>query len=222
MCVDVIPALLRLEGCGNAHSVKGVHGNFAVNKREANRYEEQTERDGREGECLHMWRALRSNDLKLSDCGGRRGSCAVGLRGAGAVTPGAVRCSAWFGVAVECVEAIELECLEGLAGARWPGNLEGNRTAAGLHGEREAKKAATDLLLLDDARHIGEQARVRGEMEAQAVGQVGDLVGALEEAGQKLLTLGAELAGRKVTGWAGGTHVCGGASGEKDSGEAKE
>ncbi len=41
MCVDVIPALLRLEGCGNAHSVKGVHGNFAVNKREANRYEEQ-------------------------------------------------------------------------------------------------------------------------------------------------------------------------------------
>jgi hypothetical protein len=43
------------------------------------------------------------NDPKLSDCGGRRSLCGkaagAGLRvGAQAVTPGAVRCSAWFGV----------------------------------------------------------------------------------------------------------------------------
>jgi len=48
------------------------------------------------------------NDPKLSDCGGRRSLCgkvAGGERseaaGAQAVTPGAVRCSAWLGVAVE-------------------------------------------------------------------------------------------------------------------------
>ena len=46
------------------------------------------------------------NDQKLSDCGGRRSLCgkvAGGERseavGAQAVTPGAVRCSAWLGVA---------------------------------------------------------------------------------------------------------------------------
>ena len=43
-----------------------------------------------------------ANDPKLSDCGGRRSLCGkaagAGLRaGAQAVTPGAVRCSAWFG-----------------------------------------------------------------------------------------------------------------------------
>ena len=40
------------------------------------------------------------NDLKLSDCGGRRGSCMVGGKAAAeaaTVTPGAVRCSAWLG-----------------------------------------------------------------------------------------------------------------------------
>ena len=46
-----------------------------------------------------MKRVKGPNDPKLSDSGGRRGSCAAGLRGAGAVTPGAVRCSAWLGVA---------------------------------------------------------------------------------------------------------------------------
>ena len=40
------------------------------------------------------------NDLKLSDSGVRPGSCAVGLRGAGAVTAVAVRCSAWLGACV--------------------------------------------------------------------------------------------------------------------------
>jgi len=45
------------------------------------------------------------NDPKLNDCGERRSLCGkaagAGLRaGAQAVTPGAVRCSAWFGVAV--------------------------------------------------------------------------------------------------------------------------
>ena len=41
------------------------------------------------------------NDLKLSDCGGRRGSCMVGGKAAAeaaTVTRGAVRCSAWLGV----------------------------------------------------------------------------------------------------------------------------
>ena len=41
------------------------------------------------------------NDLKLSDSGVRRGTCAEGGKAAaeaGAVTHGAVRCSAWLGV----------------------------------------------------------------------------------------------------------------------------
>ena len=41
------------------------------------------------------------NDPKLSDRGARRGTCVVGERRrpeAGAVTCGAVRCSAWLGV----------------------------------------------------------------------------------------------------------------------------
>ena len=48
------------------------------------------------------------NDLKLSDSGVRRGTCTVGGKAAveaGAVTHGAVRCSAWLGVAVIAVEA---------------------------------------------------------------------------------------------------------------------
>ena len=43
------------------------------------------------------------NDPKLSDRGVRRGTCTVGGKAAeeaGAVTHGAVRCSAWLGVAV--------------------------------------------------------------------------------------------------------------------------
>ena len=43
------------------------------------------------------------NDLKLSDSGVRRGTCMVGGKvavEAGAVTHGAVRCSAWLGVGV--------------------------------------------------------------------------------------------------------------------------
>ena len=43
------------------------------------------------------------NDPKLSDSGVRRGTCMVGGKAAveaGAVTHGAVRCSAWLGVAV--------------------------------------------------------------------------------------------------------------------------
>jgi len=58
--------------------------------------------------CIHsddvdyVLRAWKSpNDPKLSDRGGRRGTCMVGGKAAaeaGAVTPGAVRCSAWLGV----------------------------------------------------------------------------------------------------------------------------
>ena len=46
------------------------------------------------------------NDPKLSDSGVRRGTCMVGGKvaaEAGAVTHGAVRCSAWLGVAVEFI-----------------------------------------------------------------------------------------------------------------------
>ena len=45
------------------------------------------------------------NDPKLSDSGVRRGTCMAGGKAAveaGAVTHGAVRCSAWLGVMVEC------------------------------------------------------------------------------------------------------------------------
>ena len=47
--------------------------------------------------------AVTPNDPKLSDGGVRRGTCMVGGKAAaeaGAVTHGAVRCSAWLGVAV--------------------------------------------------------------------------------------------------------------------------
>ena len=39
------------------------------------------------------------NDLKLSERGAGHDACAAGLRGAGSVTRGTVRCSAWLGVA---------------------------------------------------------------------------------------------------------------------------
>ena len=47
--------------------------------------------------------AAMPNDPKLSDRGVRRGTCMAGGKAAveaGAVTHGAVRCSAWLGVAV--------------------------------------------------------------------------------------------------------------------------
>ena len=54
------------------------------------------------------------NDLKLSDCGGRRSLCgkvAGGERseavGAQAVTPGAVRCSAWLGDGIVVESALK-------------------------------------------------------------------------------------------------------------------
>jgi hypothetical protein len=49
-----------------------------------------------------MGREASPNDPKLRDRGARRGPCMVGERRrpeAGAVTAGAVLCSAWFGVA---------------------------------------------------------------------------------------------------------------------------
>ena len=60
-----------------------------------------------EQESLDRMRVATPNDPKLSDCGGRRGSCAAGLRGAGAVTPGAVRCSAWLGVSGRIGEGVK-------------------------------------------------------------------------------------------------------------------
>ena len=53
---------------------------------------------------VHRRREASPNDPKLSDRGVRRGTCMAGGKAeaaAGAVTHGAVRCSAWFGVAVE-------------------------------------------------------------------------------------------------------------------------
>ena len=52
---------------------------------------------------IHGTGKRKPNDLKLSDSGVRRGTCMVGGKAAaeaGAVTHGAVRCSAWLGVAV--------------------------------------------------------------------------------------------------------------------------
>ena len=55
-------------------------------------------------------RVATPNDPKLSDGGGWRAGCTVGARRrpeAASVTAGAVRCSAWLGVAVIWVEALE-------------------------------------------------------------------------------------------------------------------
>ena len=52
---------------------------------------------------VHKQRVKTPNDPKLSDGGVRRGTCMVGGKAAaeaGAVTHGAVRCSAWLGVGV--------------------------------------------------------------------------------------------------------------------------
>ena len=49
-----------------------------------------------------------SNDLKLSDCPARRDGCAGEGGGAAGVTRGAVRSSAWLGVAVEFMDAPNL------------------------------------------------------------------------------------------------------------------
>ena len=52
---------------------------------------------------IHSTGERKPNDPKLSDSGVRRGTCTVGGKAAaeaGAVTHGAVRCSAWLGVAV--------------------------------------------------------------------------------------------------------------------------
>ena len=53
---------------------------------------------------IHGERLATPNDPKLSDRGVRRGTCMVGGKAAaeaGAVTHGAVRCSAWLGVAAD-------------------------------------------------------------------------------------------------------------------------
>ena len=57
---------------------------------------------------FHHEQLATPNDPKLSDCGVRRGTCMVGGKAAveaGAVTHGAVRCSAWLGVISLCVRA---------------------------------------------------------------------------------------------------------------------
>ena len=56
---------------------------------------------------VHTIREETPNDPKLSDCGVRRGTCMVGGKAAaeaGAVTHGAVRCSAWLGVRLDSGE----------------------------------------------------------------------------------------------------------------------
>ena len=64
-----------------------------------------------EAPIARMRCAKSPNDLKLSDCGGRHSLCgkvAGGERseaaGAQAVTPGAVRCSAWLGARLDSVQ----------------------------------------------------------------------------------------------------------------------
>ena len=60
--------------------------------------------------AFHGRRSESPNDPKLSDCGGRRGSCMVGGKAAveaATVTPGAVRCSAWLGARLDLVKAWE-------------------------------------------------------------------------------------------------------------------
>ena len=54
-------------------------------------------------------RVATPNDPKLSDGGGWRGGCAGEGGGAAAVTAGAVRCSAWLGVADFFIESSNLE-----------------------------------------------------------------------------------------------------------------
>ena len=56
------------------------------------------DKSGREA-SLNKKRVVTPNDLKLSDCPARRDGCAGEGGGAAGVTRGAVRSSAWLGVA---------------------------------------------------------------------------------------------------------------------------
>ena len=65
--------------------------------------------------AVHTLRGVAPNDPKLSDSGVRRGTCMVGGKAAveaGAVTHGAVRCSAWLGVAVGLVDGMSVNRLK--------------------------------------------------------------------------------------------------------------
>ena len=77
------------------HRVNGLHNEAAPN------YTLELRSQSVLGKVAHWMRCAESpNDLKLSDSGVRRGTCAEGGKAAveaGAVTHGAVRCSAWLG-----------------------------------------------------------------------------------------------------------------------------
>ena len=66
------------------------------------RFDVQKDRTDYVHVAFHSECAKAPNDPKLSDCGGRRGCCMAGGKAAAeaaTVTPGAVRRSAWLGVA---------------------------------------------------------------------------------------------------------------------------
>jgi len=76
------------------------------------------------------------NDPKLSDCGGRRGSCMAGGKAAveaATVTPGAVRCSAWLGHLVTVLPKLKVEVRRSPAMLREPAKLP-----LGLRWKRQA------------------------------------------------------------------------------------
>jgi len=96
------------------------------------------------------------NDLKLSDSGVRRGTCMVGgkvVAEAGAVTHGAVRCSAWLGVAavVFAVNRFRMWVPRGRRARREESRRwEATRTRRRKSGKTDKRSPARNLVRLAD------------------------------------------------------------------------
>ena len=97
------------------------------------------------------------NDPKLSDCGGRRSLCgkaAGGERseavGAPAVTPGAVRCSAWLGARLDSEYA-------------WKKNLETPELAGDDRTTGDGKPELSDRMELRETKRLVMSRRVANQ-----------------------------------------------------------
>lgn len=88
-----------------------------------------------------------------------------------------------------------LQRLEGFARPRRPCNVEGNLPATRFNRDGEMQKAAADLFFLDDPRDLDQQSGFGDEAQPETIGDIRYFVSALEEAGQELVALSAQLLG---------------------------
>ena len=102
---------------------------------------------------LNTTRVATPNDPKLSDSGVRRGTCMVGGKAAveaGAVTHGAVRCSAWLGARLDSVET-------------WKKNLETLRLAGDDRTTGDGKLEFSERMELRETKRLAMSRRVANQ-----------------------------------------------------------